>query len=164
MWRSLTGTIEDHQLVFDENRLRHHRPNAAWANKSSESYDEMNEKDDEITHFGHRIRTSKCCDSGPILYFARDRSPWRPPTTMSALRSTRRLVGLSTRAVSASVNYIRRECGNCLMSSCRVFLSSAGWLQWSPHDARPAAHLHSRPRSGWRLGFNGAILVLWENA
>src|SRR5665811_340438 len=27
-----------------------------------------------------------------------ERSPWRPPTTMSALRSKRRLVGLSTRS------------------------------------------------------------------
>ena len=33
---------------------------------------------------------------------------------MSALRSTRRLVGLSTRVVSASVNYIRGDCGKCL--------------------------------------------------
>jgi hypothetical protein len=33
---------------------------------------------------------------------------------MSALRSTRRLVGLSTRFVSASVNYIRRYFEECL--------------------------------------------------
>jgi len=38
---------------------------------------------------------------------------------MSALRSTRRLVGLSTRIVSASVHYIRRERGRCLTRPLR---------------------------------------------
>jgi hypothetical protein len=42
-----------------------------------------------------------------------ERSPWRPPTTLSAWRSMRRLVGLSTRFVSASVNYIRRNFEKC---------------------------------------------------
>jgi hypothetical protein len=39
------------------------------------------------------------------IAFVHERSPWRPPTTMSALRSMRRLVGLSTRVVPASVHY-----------------------------------------------------------
>jgi hypothetical protein len=48
----LSGTIEDHQLMFDEHRLRNYGTNAAWSAQSSKSNDEMNEKDDKITHLG----------------------------------------------------------------------------------------------------------------
>jgi hypothetical protein len=43
-----------------------------------------------------------------------ERSPWRPPTTNVRYAVERRLVGLSTRFISASVNYIRGKCGKCL--------------------------------------------------
>jgi hypothetical protein len=48
----LSGTIEHHQLMFDENRLRNHRTNPARANDSSKSRDEMNEKGHKIAHLG----------------------------------------------------------------------------------------------------------------
>jgi hypothetical protein len=63
----LSRTIEDHQLVFDENRLRYHRPNPAGPRESNQSNEEMNEEDGKITHPGHRIKAVKCFDSSLFL-------------------------------------------------------------------------------------------------
>jgi hypothetical protein len=54
---------------------------------------------------------------------------------MSAWRSMRRLVGVSTRIVSASVNYIRRERGKCLGCSSCSPPRRYGYLQRSPRCA-----------------------------
>jgi hypothetical protein len=53
------------------------------------------------------------------IVFVHEQSPERPPTTMSAWRSIRRPVEISTRIASASVNHIRRKSGKCRRLGCR---------------------------------------------
>ena len=47
---SLPGSIKDEELVLDENGLGDHRTDAARTQESGKSSDDMDEKDDEITH------------------------------------------------------------------------------------------------------------------
>ena len=61
--------------MFGENRLRYNRTNAAWLRESSKSNDEMNEKDDKITHLGYRIKIAKC----RMGLSCGHRSVFRPP-------------------------------------------------------------------------------------
>jgi hypothetical protein len=44
-------TIEDQELLLDEDRLRHHGTHAAGTQEPGERCDEMNEKNDQIAHF-----------------------------------------------------------------------------------------------------------------
>jgi hypothetical protein len=48
---ALAGAIEDQQLMFDEERLGNYGTDAARTRQSGEGGDEMDEKDEEITHF-----------------------------------------------------------------------------------------------------------------
>ena len=48
----LSGTIEDHQLMFNQQRLRDYRTNASRPSESNECNQEMNEKEGKITHAG----------------------------------------------------------------------------------------------------------------
>ena len=52
--------------MFDQHRLRNDRTNAG-PHESSPSNDEMNEKDDKITHLSIVIKTSKGAEFRPIL-------------------------------------------------------------------------------------------------
>ena len=63
----LSGTIEDHELVFDQDRLRNYRTNATRPRESSKSNDEMNEKDDKITPLPIVSKPHKCEEFRPIL-------------------------------------------------------------------------------------------------
>ena len=64
---------------------------------------------------------------------------------MSALRSTRRLVGLSTRVVSASVHYIRSERGRCL-TRVRRFRAGVNQLgKTEPETQRRGAEVAWNP-------------------
>jgi hypothetical protein len=58
---------------------------------------------------------------GRVAFFVHERSPSRPPTTMFAARSMRRPVGLLTRIVSVSANYLRWKFGKCLRLACRIY-------------------------------------------
>jgi hypothetical protein len=51
--------------MFDDHRLRNYGTNAARSSQSSKSNDEMNEKDDKITHLGI---VSKPQNVGPPAY------------------------------------------------------------------------------------------------
>src|SRR5712664_613271 len=64
MWRPPSGTIEDQQLMLDEHRLRNYGTNAARPGESSKRDDDMNEKDDKITHLGIVSNPRKCQESG----------------------------------------------------------------------------------------------------
>lgn len=47
---SLPGSIEDEELVFDENGLGDHRTQAAGPQQPGEGGDDMDEKDEEMAH------------------------------------------------------------------------------------------------------------------
>ena len=77
---------------------------------------------------------------------------------MSALRSMRRLVGLSTRVVSASVHYIRRERGRCL-TRVRRFRASVNQLgKTEPETQRRGAE------GEWNRSRVGGPTVAGSNA
>ncbi len=48
--RPLSGSIQDQELLLDENGLRNHGADAAWTHESGQSSDGMDEEDDEIAH------------------------------------------------------------------------------------------------------------------
>ena len=50
---------QDQQLLFDKNGLGDNRAEAARAQKSGESSDDMDEKDDEIAHLSILANTAK---------------------------------------------------------------------------------------------------------
>ena len=62
---------------------------------------------------GEYVRDLVDCFGALGIAVLHERSPSRPPTTMSASRSTRRLVGVLTRSVVASVHHVRGGFGNC---------------------------------------------------
>src|SRR5664279_2155046 len=86
--------------------------------------------------------------------FGHWRSPWRPPTTMSALRSMRRLVGFSTRVVPASVHYIRRERGRCLTRGRRFRAGVNKLGKTEPETGRRGAEVAWNP-----VGLGGPTAV-----
>ena len=49
--RPLSGSIQDQELLLEENGVRDHGANATRTHESGISGDDMDEKDDEITHF-----------------------------------------------------------------------------------------------------------------
>jgi hypothetical protein len=51
-WCPFSGTIEDRQLMFDQQRLPDYRPNASRPSESNKSNDEMDKKEGKITHPG----------------------------------------------------------------------------------------------------------------
>jgi hypothetical protein len=71
-------------------------------------------------------KTTAVFKNGPsreVPGFEPERPLWRKPMTMSALRSSAVWWVLSTRFVSASVNYyIRTESGMCLKLACRSYI------------------------------------------
>src|SRR5450432_2279293 len=71
----LSGTIEDHQLMFDEHRLRNYGANAARPRESSKSNDEMNEKDDKITHLG-RVTNLKLLELPAHFVIRQEHPSW----------------------------------------------------------------------------------------
>ena len=54
----LPRTIEDQELLLDENRLGDHRTDAARTPESGKSSDDMDEKDDEIALLNMLARTA----------------------------------------------------------------------------------------------------------
>ena len=54
----LPRTIEDQELLLDENGLGDHRTDAARTQESGKSSDGMNEKDDELAHLSILARTA----------------------------------------------------------------------------------------------------------
>ena len=53
----LPGTIEDQELLLDENGLGDNGTDAARTQESGKSSDDMDEKDDEIAHLLHHSKT-----------------------------------------------------------------------------------------------------------
>ena len=53
-------------LLFDKNRLRDDRMHAAGTKEASERHDEMNEKDDKITHPCIISKPQNVRNSGPF--------------------------------------------------------------------------------------------------
>ena len=49
--RPLSGSIQDQELLLEENGLGDYRTDATRAQESGISGDDMDEKEDEITHF-----------------------------------------------------------------------------------------------------------------
>jgi len=52
--------------MSEKHRLRHYGTNAARLRKSSKSNDEMNKKDDKITHLGIASKPHNVRNSGPF--------------------------------------------------------------------------------------------------
>ena len=46
----MTRSIEDQELLLDENGFSDDRTDATWTQESGERSDDMDEKDDEIAH------------------------------------------------------------------------------------------------------------------
>jgi hypothetical protein len=56
--RSLMGSIQDQQLMLDENGFRDHGTDAAWAQKPGNRGEDMNEKHEEMAHRSIVARTA----------------------------------------------------------------------------------------------------------
>ena len=57
-------SIEDQELLFDENGLSDDRTDSARTHEPGERSDDMNEKDDEIAHLNILARTAKLQELG----------------------------------------------------------------------------------------------------
>ena len=55
----MTRSIEDQELLLDENGFSDDRTDATWTQEPGERSDDMNEKDDEIAHLTILPRTAK---------------------------------------------------------------------------------------------------------
>jgi hypothetical protein len=58
-WRTRPGAIEDHQLLLEEERLRHDRAHAAWAGEPRDGRNHMHQKDGQITHPANPSKITK---------------------------------------------------------------------------------------------------------
>jgi len=71
--RPLSGSIQDQELLLDENGLRDHGADAARAHKSGKGGDDMDEKNDEIAHRSIVARSANTRNCGANWEFAIDR-------------------------------------------------------------------------------------------
>ena len=62
--RSLVGSIQDQQLMLDENGLRDHGTDAARAQKPGDRSEDMNEKHEEMAHRSIVARTANAGNWG----------------------------------------------------------------------------------------------------
>jgi len=70
---SLPGSIQDQELLLDENGLGDHGTEAARAKKPADRNDDMKEKHDEMAHHSIVARTAYAGNYGAIYQFAIDR-------------------------------------------------------------------------------------------
>ena len=70
---SLPGSIQDQELLLDENGLGDHGTEAARAKKPADRNDDMKEKHDEMAHHSIVARTANAGNYGAIYQFAIDR-------------------------------------------------------------------------------------------
>ena len=70
---SLPGSIQDQELMLDENGLGDHGTEAARAKKPGDRNDDMKEKHDEMAHHSIVARTANAGNYGAIYQFAIDR-------------------------------------------------------------------------------------------
>ena len=59
----MTRSIEDQELLLDENGFSDDRTDATWTQESGERSDDMNEEDDEIAHPTILARTANLQES-----------------------------------------------------------------------------------------------------
>jgi len=70
----VAGTLEDQQLMFDEEGLGNYGTDAARPHQSGEVGDEMDEKDHEVAHFRVLVTKPKLAEFWTNWQFAMDRS------------------------------------------------------------------------------------------
>jgi hypothetical protein len=73
--RSLVGSIQDQQLMLDENGFGDHGTEAARAQKPGDRSEDMNEKHDEMAHHSIVARTANAGNYGENWQFAMDLEP-----------------------------------------------------------------------------------------
>ena len=73
----MTRSIEDQELLLDENGFSDDRTDATWTQESGERSDDMDEKDDEIAHLSILARTAIPQELWVNQQFAIDRSEHR---------------------------------------------------------------------------------------
>ena len=69
--------------MFDQNRFRNYRTNAARPSESSKSNDEMNEKDDKITHLGIVSKPQNVWNSAPFVIRQGQALEYLPPEELA---------------------------------------------------------------------------------
>jgi len=71
----VTRSIEDQELLLDENGFSDDRTDATWTQESGERSDDMDEKDDEIAHRSILARNGSAPGMPLNHQFATDTSP-----------------------------------------------------------------------------------------